>query len=73
MLTKKTVDTFGGIGSLLASLMCLGIGYWDREMHHSIWKVWVCVFVVLLLNGVAMLKVAGKLPVAAKKLEPRSP
>ena len=66
MLTKKRMDTLGGIGSLLASLMCLGIGSWDRRMHLSIWKVWVFVFVVLLLNGFAMLKVAGKLPGAAK-------
>ena len=73
MLTKKTVDTLGGIGSLLASLMCLGIGFWDRQMHLSMWKVWVFVFVVLLLNGFAMLKVAGKLPGETKKLEPRRP
>ncbi len=73
MITKKTIDTLGGIGSVLASLMCLGIGFWDRQMHSSIWKVWVFVFVVLLLNGFAMLKVAGKLPGAAKKLEPRRP
>ena len=72
MITKKTVDTFGGIGSVLASLMCLGIGFWDRQMHASIWKVWVFVFVVLLLNGFAMLKVAGRLP-GAKKLKPRHP
>ena len=73
MVTKKTVDTLGGIGSILASLMCLGIGFWDRQMHSSIWKVWMAVFVLLLLNGVAMLKVAGRLPGAAKKLEPRRP
>ncbi len=71
MVTKKTVDTLGGIGSLLASLVCLGIGFWDRGLHHSIWKVWVCVFAVLLLNGVAMLKVAGRLPRVAKPLGPR--
>ena len=73
MITKKTVDTLGGIGSVLASLMCLGIGFWDRQMHASIWKVWMIVFLLLLLNGVAMLKVAGRLPGAAKKLEPRRP
>ncbi len=66
MVTKKTIDTLGGIGSLLASLMCLGISYWDRQMHHSIWKVWVFVFVLLLLNAFAMLRVAGKLPGTAK-------
>lgn len=73
MGTKKTIDTLGGIGSLLASVMCLGIGYWDREMHHSIWKVWVFVFVVLLLNGFAMLKVAGKIPATPKELKVRRP
>ncbi len=73
MLNKRTIDTLGGIGSMLASLMCLGIGFWDRQMHHSIWKVWVFAFVVLLLNGFAMLKVAGKLSGATKKLAPRRP
>ena len=73
MVTKKTVDTLGGIGSVLASLMCLGIGFWDRGMHHSMWKVWMFVFVMLLLNGFAMLRVAGKLPSAGKKLQPRRP
>lgn len=73
MVTKKTIDTLGGIGSVLASLMCLGIGFWDRGLHHSIWKVWVVVFLLLLLNGFAMLKVAGRLPGSVKKLEPRRP
>ncbi len=73
MIAKKTVDTLGGVGSLLASLMCLGIGFWDQGLHHSIWKVWVCVFLVLLVNGIAMLKVAGRLPSAGKKMEARRP
>ena len=73
MVTKRTIDTFGGIGSVLASFMCLGIDFWDRQMHSSIWKVWMIVFVLLLLNGVAMLKVAGKLPGAAKKMDKVDP
>ena len=53
-MTKKTLDTWGGIGSMLLGLVCI----WSAQQHNrneSIWKVWVGMCVLLLLNGVAMI------------------
>jgi hypothetical protein len=57
---KKKLETLGGIGSILTGLMCTGIGVMDFGNGQSIWKVWVVMTVVLVLNGIAMLRHAAK-------------
>ncbi len=52
-MTKKTLDTWGGVGSMLVSIVCLYFAEQHR-VHESIWTVWVVMFVLLMLNGVAM-------------------
>ena len=60
MIAKRTVDRVGGVGSVLVGVMCAPIGYRDWQLGHSLWKVWVVMFVVLVLNGLAMLRVASR-------------
>lgn len=60
MVTKRTIDTVGGIGSILTGLACLYLAVQDRELHLSMWRVWVIVCVVLVVNGVLMLMAASR-------------
>ena len=53
-MTKKTLDTWGGIGSICGSLICVWFAM-GHHMHESIWKVWVGFSVLLVLNGIAMI------------------
>ncbi len=57
----KKVETFGGIGSILAGAMCVGIGLMDYFNGQS-WKIWAVMTVVLAINGIAMLVTASKRP-----------
>jgi len=57
---KKKLETLGGIGSILTGLMCTGIGVMDFGNGQSIWKVWMVMTFVLVLNGIAMLRHAAK-------------
>ncbi len=50
-----SVDRVGGVGSLLSGLACAYIGWGDRALHSSIWKVWAFFCVLLICNGIAML------------------
>jgi hypothetical protein len=54
MNVDPKVDRVGGTASLLFGLVCLLFGYADWQGHQSIWKVWVVMFVLLVLNGVGM-------------------
>ncbi len=56
MITKRTVDRVGGVGSVLVGVVCAAIGYLDWQLGHSLWKVWAVMFVVLVLNGLADVK-----------------
>jgi len=58
-MTKRTLDTFGGVGSMLASLVCIRFAMMHHE-NESIWKVWVAFAVLLLLNGIAMVLYARR-------------
>jgi NAD(P)H-hydrate repair Nnr-like enzyme with NAD(P)H-hydrate dehydratase domain len=49
------VDRVGGIGSILTGLLCAYIGWGDKEVHHSIWRVWAFFCALLIFNGIAML------------------
>ncbi len=56
MITKRLVDRVGGVGSILVGLGCAWIGRQDWQMEHSLWKVWAVMCVVLVLNGIAMIR-----------------
>ncbi len=53
-MTKRTLDTFGGIGSIGMALVCVWFAM-EHRIHESIWKVWVGFSVLLVLNGIAMI------------------
>ena len=61
VLTKKKLETLGGIGSILTGLMCVGIGVMDYETGNA-WKIWAIMMVVLVVNGIAMIRHASKRP-----------
>ncbi len=61
VLTKKTLETMGGIGSMLTGVMCVGIGVMDYQTGNA-WKIWVIMTVVLVVNGIAMVMHAAKRP-----------
>jgi len=58
-MTKKTLDTWGGVGSILAGIVCV---YFAQEHHRSepIWKVFMGLCVLLVLNGIAMILYAWR-------------
>lgn len=60
-LTKKRLETLGGIGSILTGGMCVGIGVMDYQSGQA-WKIWAIMMVVLVANGVAMILHAMKRP-----------
>ncbi len=60
-LTKKRLETLGGVGSMLTGVMCVGIGVMDYESGNA-WKIWAIMMVVLVINGVAMIRHAAKRP-----------
>ena len=53
-MNKKTLDVSGGVGSLVASLLCIYFAQ-SHDVHDSMWTVWIVFCVLLALNGVAML------------------
>ena len=61
VLTKKRLETLGGIGSMLTGLMCVGIGVMDYETGNA-WKIWAIMMVVLVVNGIAMIRHASRRP-----------
>ena len=58
-LKKKTLETLGGVGSILTGMMCVGIGVMDYEDGVA-WKIWVIMTFVLVVNGIAMIRHAMK-------------
>ena len=58
-MNKKTLDVWGGMGSLLASLLCLYFAQ-THDVYESMWKVWIVFCVLLALNGLAMLIYASR-------------
>lgn len=61
VLTKKKLETLGGIGSMLTGAMCIAIGVMDYESGNA-WKIWAIMMMVLAINGVAMVRHAAKRP-----------
>jgi hypothetical protein len=58
-MTKKKLEMLGGIGSILTGCMCVGIGWMDYTTGQS-WKIWAIMMVVLVVNGIAMIRHAAK-------------
>jgi multidrug transporter EmrE-like cation transporter len=58
-MTKKKLDTLGGIGSILCSLVCVYFAMGHHE-DESMWKVWVGFGVLLIINGFAMIVYAQR-------------
>jgi hypothetical protein len=61
VMTKRRLETLGGIGSMLTGVMCVGIGVMDYETGNA-WKIWAIMMVVLVINGIAMVVHAAKRP-----------
>jgi hypothetical protein len=57
----KKLETLGGIGSILTGFMCIGIGLMDYSNGQS-WKIWAVMTIVLVVNGIAMLRSAARRP-----------
>jgi hypothetical protein len=57
----KKLETVGGIGSICTGLICVGIGAMDYMSGQS-WKIWAIMTVVLIINGIAMLRKAAHRP-----------
>jgi hypothetical protein len=60
-MSKRKLETLGGIGSMLTGMMCVGIGVMDYDAGQA-WKIWAIMMVVLIGNGVAMIRHASKRP-----------
>lgn len=58
-ITKKTLDTWGGVGSMLMGLVCIYFAS-EHSHHESIWKVFMGMCLLLMLNGVAMIVYAQR-------------
>jgi hypothetical protein len=61
-ISKKVIETLGGLGSILVGFVCVGIGLMDYQAGQGIWKVWLVMTLVLVGNGLAMLRHAAKRP-----------
>jgi hypothetical protein len=61
ILSKKRLEKLGGTGSILTGFMCSGIGWMDYTSGQA-WKIWVIMTVVLVVNGIAMIRHAAKRP-----------
>ena len=63
-MTKRTLDTFGGIGSILCSLVCIwfAMGHHDGESMRTVWFGFAC---LLGLNGIVMIVWAQRSQVKA--------
>ncbi len=66
-MTKKTLDTWGGVGSILCGLVCVWFAMAHNE-QESIWKVWVGFSVLLVLNGIAMILHARRAKLSAMQV-----
>jgi hypothetical protein len=69
VLTKKKLETLGGIGSILAGVMCAGIGWMDYTNGQA-WKIWAIMLAVLVVNGIAMIRHAAKRVEETSPIEP---
>ena len=70
MMTKKTLDTLGGIGSIAAGFVCVWFAA-QHSYHESIWKVWIAFCLLLVVNGILMIvhaKRQGGLPGIAQEI-----
>ena len=69
-MSKKTLDRWGGAGSIGAGFICLWFAQ-QHSFHESIWKVWIAFCLLLMVNGILMIvhaKREGGLPAMAQDL-----
>jgi hypothetical protein len=59
MMRKKTIDTLGGVGSILAGGSCLVLAM-RHNSYDDMFKVWIGMFLLLLANGFLMLIQANR-------------
>jgi len=53
-MTKNQLDRWGGVGSICTGVICI----WFAQRHDPndyMWKVWLGMTVLLILNGILML------------------
>ena len=58
-MTKKALDTWGGVGSLLAGVACVYFAQ-QHNAGETMWKVFMGFCVLLVLNGTAMILWANR-------------
>jgi hypothetical protein len=58
-MTKRTLDTWGGIGSVLAGAVCVYFAL-QHGPDETIWKLFVGLCVLLAINGIAMILWASR-------------
>ncbi len=54
-LTKKSLEGYGGILSILTGFGCVALAVMDEQAGQSMWRVWVIMSLVLVVNGIAMI------------------
>jgi hypothetical protein len=60
VVTRRGVDRVGGVGSILVGFFCAWMAYRDFVVQHSLWKVEALMAIVLIVNGLAMLRYASR-------------
>lgn len=58
-MTKRQLDMWGGVGSILAGVVCVYFAQ-QHGSDESIWKVFMGLCVLLVLNGIAMILWANR-------------
>jgi len=53
-MDKRTLDTWGGVGSVVAGVFCVWLAR-AHNPHEQMYTVWLITSAVLVLNGIAML------------------
>lgn len=72
-MDKLRLETGAGWLSMVSSLVCVGVGIYDFQGRRSIWVVWALMFVLLLVNGWAMVKHLRPLAAVHGDRTPRTP
>jgi hypothetical protein len=58
-MTKRQLDIWGGVGSILGGAVCVYFAQ-QHGSDESIWKVFMGLCVLLVLNGIAMMLWANR-------------
>jgi len=58
-MTKRQLDMWGGVGSIVAGVVCVYFAQ-QHGSDESIWKLFMGLCVLLVLNGIAMILWANR-------------